>query len=209
MKGASFRPWNFQRNNITKLNFTAIAFLSGALFARGQGTFIWDQQATNFVDGAANLTNQPMGQPFSPTQSSMDAAALYFGSLFGGNGDIEVNVRSGSISGAILGTSDPDTFSSAGVYYFTFSSPMTLTPGTQYYLQPVQTSGSGILSELIDAQFSSGHAIIGGVTSPDFNFWFQEGVEVIPEPSLAALFVIGGAVACWHHRKRRITRRAL
>lgn len=190
-----------------KLKFTLIVFLSGALFVRGQGTFVWDQGFTNNItDAYGLLTNTPLGQPFTPTESSMDAAAFFLSvANLGTDGDVEIEVRNGSVTGAIIGTSNPETVvGSGGVYYFTFSSPVTLTPGAEYYLQPIEISGSRIAAQLGNV-LSGGQATFGGVTYHDLNFWFEEGVQVVPEPSLAALFFIGGGIAYCHRRKRRVT----
>src|SRR5205085_10142304 len=128
-----------------KYQLFTLAFLSGALFAHGQGTFVWDQQITGSVDGFAFLNNQPSGQPFTPSQSSMDVATFFLGS---GSvpSDIEVNLWSGSINGTLLATSLPTTVpaASSDTYYFFFSAPVSLTPGAVYYLQPVAINGSGV-----------------------------------------------------------------
>jgi hypothetical protein len=189
-----------------KLKLTALVFLSGALLLRGQGTFVWDQQATGLTDGAPALTSQPMGQPFTPTFSSIDVVAFY---LSGGqsDSDIQVNLRSGSIIGTILGTSAPITIKSSdnGPFDFFFSSSIALSPGTQYFLQPEAISGSGVALGQINAPVPTGQEIVNGVTRNDFNFWFQEGVvSNVPEPSLAALLLIGSGVMYCRRRKWRV-----
>lgn len=187
-----------------KTKFLTIVFLSGALFVRGQGTFVWDQGSTNITDTWAALTNTPLGQGFTPTQLSMDATAFYLGTEnFGTAGNVEVLVRSGSVTGAIIGTSNPDSISSFNdVYYFTFSNPVTLTPGTEYYLEPVGLSGN-LYAELGFAGVGTGQATYGGALYKNLNFWFEEGIQVVPEPSLSALFLIGGGIAYWHRRRRQ------
>ena len=188
-----------------KTKFIALIFLSGALFARGQGTFVWDQGSTNITDESRPLTNTPLAQGFTPTESLMDAAAFYLIPEYPSpGGDAEVIVRSGSVTGAIIGTSNPETVSGyGGVYYFTFSDPVTLTPGTEYYLQPVELSGN--LGAQLGFDFArTGQATWGGVSQPQYNFFFEEGIQVVPEPSVATLFMIGG-IAYWPRRKRRVT----
>ena len=182
---------------------------SGALFVRGQGTFVWDQGFTNITDQAAALTNTPLGQGVTPTTSSMDAAAFYLSIGFVGGvpGDAEVLVRSGSVTGAIIGTSNPETVSGGNgtVYDFTFSSPVALTPGTQYYLEPVELSGNLLNAQLGVVGFGKGQAIYGGVADHTDNFYFEEGIQVVPEPSIAALLMIGGGITYWHRRRPRVT----
>jgi hypothetical protein len=55
-----------------KLKFILTAFLLNIWVAFGQGTFVYDQQSTNLIEGAAGLqSGQPMGQSFTPTLSSV------------------------------------------------------------------------------------------------------------------------------------------
>lgn len=192
-----------------KLKLTTLIFLSGALLLRGQGTFVWDQQAsdTNSIDGVAYLNNQqPMGQAFTPSFSSISAAAFFLSGGFpGATGDVEVNIRSGSITGTILGTSDAVTFNgNSGIYDFLFSSPVTLTPGITYYLQPIQVNPGGVGVNLVNAPVPTGGAIYNGVLHNNNNYWYQEGI-VVPEPS-SALLAVAGVVAYLHRRHRRKTR---
>src|SRR5437867_13447920 len=82
--------------------------------AKGQGTFIYDQQSvTNdsaVGEGAPAIqSNQPIGQSFTPTLSSIGFIRLFLGdSAFNGLGaTIYVNLRSDSITGPIIGSTDP------------------------------------------------------------------------------------------------------
>ncbi|MDB6036900.1 MAG: hypothetical protein JWM99_741 [Verrucomicrobiales bacterium] len=181
----------------------AIAFLSGALLVRGQGTPVWDQGDTGFVDGFALLNNQPLGQSFTPSFSSIGVVELWLGDNSAGSGDIAVNVRSGSITGTILGTTASLSYSTTGMYDFLFSDPIALTPGTKYFLQPFALSGSGVGANLVNSPSFTGGAIYGGTVHMGFNFWFQEGiVGNVPEPSSAALCIVVVSVLIWHHKKR-------
>ncbi len=186
-----------------KSKFITIILLSGAILARGQGSIVWDQQATGFADAFFEFTNQPMGQPFTPSFSSIGVAQFLLSSGIDSS-DIEVNLRSGSITGSILGTSLPTTIPGAtsGTYALFFANPIQLTPGTQYFLQPFTVSGTGAGANLVNASGSSGGAIVSGATRNGFNFWFQEGI-VVPEPSLAGFFAVSGSIAYWRRRKRR------
>lgn len=190
-----------------KLKFITLVFLSGALFVRGQGAFVWDQGSTKITDQLSALTNTPLGQGFTPTMSSMDAAAFNLSvGYLGTSGDVVIDVRSGSVTGAIIGTSNPQTVvgGNGSVYFFTFSSPVTLTPGAQYYLEPVEISGNNLWAWLGFAPPGTGQAICGGYVDHADNFYFEEGT-IVPEPSIAALFMIGGDIVYWHRRKRRLT----
>jgi hypothetical protein len=191
-----------------KLKLTALVFLSGALLLRGQGTFVWDQQVTGPIDANALLNfDQPLGQAFTPSFDSIDVAAFYLGGPTVSM-DVEVNLRSGSITGTILGTTAPITInpSDSGPFDFLFSNPITLTPGVTYFLQPVAiTSVGSIFANAIPTSGRMGGAIVDGVPKNTWNFWFQEGVvNSVPEPSSAALLLIGSGVMYWHRRKWRM-----
>jgi hypothetical protein len=191
---------------IMKQILTAFIFCWGALLVRGQGTITWDQQDTNIVDGASTLANQPLGQSFTPAFDSIDVSAFFLG---GGAGpfNVQVNLRSGSITGAILGTSGVVSYTGSGVYDFFFPSSIALTPGTKYYLQLFLPTPAPVSAQLTSIQYTGGDAIINGTTFTGEDFWFQEGVvSNVPEPSLAALLVVGGSALCWMRRRKCVIR---
>src|ERR1041385_1670739 len=81
--------------------------------ARGQGTFVYDQQSSDesqLGGGAASIRpNQPFGQSFAPALPSVGFIRLYlsddaFNSL---GATVYVNLRADSITGAILASSVP------------------------------------------------------------------------------------------------------
>jgi hypothetical protein len=187
-----------------KLNLITIVLMLGTLLLRGQGTIAWDQQATGFLDGSVPINDQPLGQVFAPTQSSMDVAAFNLSNVSTSSAQVDVNLLIGSISGTIIGTSMPVSIPAAtfGSYDFFFAAPISLTPGTQYYLQPVIVSGSGIDVNIVNAPIPTGGEIDNGALHNNFNFWYQEGI-VVPEPSLVALFAVGGCIMFWKQSKRR------
>ena len=168
-------------------------------FAHSQGTFIIDQQSTNFAEGTIGLNDfsQPMGQSFTPLLASVGFISL---NLYDGDaqniagGTVYVNLRSNSITGTILGISAavflPDDF--FGVTNFDFSTPIAVSPGTKYYFQPVIQSGNiGLGSFLSDGSYTGGSIIYQGSSFPGANLWFQEGIVVVPEPSSALLALLG------------------
>jgi hypothetical protein len=168
--------------------------------AQGTVTFIFDQQsATESTGGGSAVViqaNQPLGQSFTPSLSSVGFIRLAlsdptFNSL---GATFVVNLRDGSITGNILGTSDsvtmPDRF--AGYVDFFFATPVSITPGTQYYFQP--SLGSGDASWTIRSYnayaYSGGTAYNNGIAAPGFDLWFREGI-IVPEPSSGALLMLG------------------
>lgn len=188
---------------IMKLKLIIPIFLSSALLVHGQGTFLWDQQSTGFLDGSAPIIDQPLGQAFTPTQSSMDVAAFNLSNVSTSPAEVEMNILSGSITGTVLGTSMPVTIPGAtfGSYDFFFAAPIDLTPGMQYYLQPVTVSGSGIDANTVNVPVPTGGAIYNGVLHNGFDFWYQEGI-VVPEPSLSALFVVASGIVFLRRRRK-------
>jgi hypothetical protein len=190
-----------------KLISVLIAPLLGAGFVRAQGTLVYDQESTGIVEASAALSQTPLGQSFTPTLDSIGFVDLQLltGSF---SSTVAVNLRGGSITGTILGTSTSVTVPSGSTgnatYEFLFSSPVSLTPGTQYYLEPVVVSGGNSRANITFFQYPGGDAIFDGVTHTDRDFWFREGI-LVPEPSLPTLFAAGACVMLWLRRKQGTT----
>src|SRR5262249_5213375 len=108
-----------------------------------------DQQSSdesNLGGGLADIqSNQPMGQSFTPSLNAVGFIRLYLSDNdFNGIGTtVFLNLRTNSITGAILGSttpiSVPDHFRGTVDYLFPSAIPVTL--GTPYYFQPVVQSG--------------------------------------------------------------------
>ena len=174
-----------------KLAAVFLAIFSAAMLAHGQRNFVSDQESLTVVEGAAPLDSfyQPVGQSFIPTLPSIGFVQL---NLFCNSGaTVLVNVRADSITGTILGSSSlvfiPDLFS--GVSDFLFSTPVSLTPGVTYYLQPVIQSGGAVSSYVTDGSYPGGTEIIQGSPISFRDLWFREGI-VVPEPSSLTLIVL-------------------
>jgi len=175
--------------------------------AHAQGTFIYDQQSTNLIEGAVGLqSDQPMGQSFTPTLPSI---AFVIFNLYDGDflhnlgGTVYVNLRSTSITGTILSSTTPvfmpDGF--FGITNFLFSTPVAVTPGVTYYLQPVAQAGSdGFGSAVTDGSYLGGIAYNNGLPWANHNLWFREGV--VPEPSSALLALLGSGAWLFIRRQR-------
>jgi hypothetical protein len=117
---------------------------------------------------------------------------------------VYVNLRADSISGSILGSTDPVFMADGFVGYpnFIFSSPVTVTPGTVYYFQPVVQSGDLWGITAYNAyNYSGGTAYSQGAAVPAFDLWFREGI-VVPEPSGAFLVLVGIGLVVWCRRKQ-------
>src|SRR5689334_14952637 len=81
---------------------------------RGQGTFDYDQQSADESVGGgafgAISSNQPIGQSFTPTLPSVGFIRVQLADSVPANGvgaTVCINLRQGSITGAILGSSNP------------------------------------------------------------------------------------------------------
>ena len=187
-----------------KLNLPSVLTITALVvsFAWGQGTFVYDQQSADENNPEGSGTGiqsiQPMGQSFTPTLSSMDFIRLYLydgnpGNLLGAT--VYLNLRTDSIAGPVLATSDSVTMPNGfgGYENLYFSSSVAVTAGTIYYFQPVVESGDlqgwGTLSGHYG--YSGGTAFANGTASTYYDLWFREGV-VVPEPSSAALILVGG-----------------
>jgi hypothetical protein len=88
-----------------------------------------------------------------------------------------------------------DRLGVAGVTNFYFSTPVALTPGQTYYLQPVVLSGGSQLAvvSIIFDTYPNGELFADGypfVNTTDL--WFQEGVVAVPEPTVLALVGLSG-----------------
>src|SRR5690349_17694900 len=96
------------------LAISCFAFLVSTQIALGQGTIIYDQQsstAANLGEQAFSIgSNQPIGQSFTPSLEAVRFISLSLsrGSLNQG-ATISINLRSGSITGAVLATTSPIT----------------------------------------------------------------------------------------------------
>ena len=184
--------------------------LHASYYLLAQGTFVYDQQS---VSSDARIgeslfdiqSNQPIGQSFSPTLSSIDFIRLLLADReFNTVGaTVLVNLRANSITGPILASTTPlfmpDGF--AGVTNFLFAGSVPITPGTTYYFQPVVQSGVpwGIVND-IHFMYSGGTMFSSGQVVSDADLWFREGI-IVPEPSALGLLAIGLSVVL-HHRAR-------
>ena len=200
----------------------ALSILFAAFHARCQG-FMYDQSsATNTGPalgdyGVLIQDSQPMGQSFTPSLSAIGFVQLKFFDGIPANGvgtSVYVNLWSGSIStGTLLGSTAPVAMPDGGLNFnitnFFFPTPISLTPGTTYYLQPVTETGDADAWEVIAGgidqgtgyNYPGGVAIFNGTESTK-DLWFREGIDV-PEPSAAMLGLLGGGVFLYARRKRK------
>jgi hypothetical protein len=182
--------------------------------ARGQGNLVYDQQSQPQQAGGQEYPfslAQPAGQSFIPALTSVGFVQFEFVQFYAGqyNATVYVNLLANSITGPVLGStavvSVPENdynFIEETLY---FPSAVAVTPGTTYYLQPVQQSdmGLGIIGGLYN--YPSGVMYeYGTPNSSGVDAWFCEGV-VVPEPSPEPLALLAAAGFCVFSRLRTNT----
>jgi hypothetical protein len=200
---------NFMKTHLVLL----VASLSlTATPIRGQGTFVYDQQSSvegQYGEFGADIrTNQPFGQSFTPSLSAVGFVRFYlWDGKFGAGSNLTtyVTLHSGSITGPVIGTSDPILLAPGfnAPQDFLFPSPIPVTPANTYYFQLVGQSSTPWLNNF-GFLYSGGNAFALGapfIYFPTASLWFREGV-VVPEPSACLLGLIA-ACALVHARRRR------
>lgn len=195
-----------------KVSIHHLLWLLVGLNAYCQGTFVYDQQSSdenNLQEGGSGIQqSQPLGQSFTPSLATVGFIRLYIydaSTLNTTPGDVVVQLRSGSITGAILGVSPtvtlPDNF--GGPVNFTFTDPIAVTPGVTYFFQlALLNNNSYGVSRSPFYSYAGGTAFVSGVADPPSDLWFREGI-VVPEPSAMAILLAGAVVAAWRQRGRR------
>lgn len=107
------------------------------------------------------------GESFAAQGSEINSVSLWM--LQANNADITVEVRSGSISGTVLG-STTITSRTAGKVSANFGTPISVTNGTTYYLKAYMSSGSaGTVQQSATDSTIQGY-YEGGTSSADMAF---------------------------------------
>jgi hypothetical protein len=187
-----------------------IAWLTAAFSVQAQGTFIYDQQSSdegNIGEGRAVIqSSQPIGQSFTPTFSSIGFIRLYLsdGAFDGLGATVFVNLRTDSIIGPVLASTDPvsmpDRFTSSANFFF--PTPVPLSPGTRYFFQPVLQAGDATfgVSGHNAFNYAGGTGFFFGQPSQSTDLWFREGI-IIPEPGSWSLVLVGLGLLAWGKRR--------
>ncbi len=207
-------------------NLLAVIFIAASFQTHAQG-FVYDQQSAtgpvpvvgNGNADGLNIQPEPLTQSFVPTLSAIAFAELELADIpnNGNNGaTVYVDLWTGSPninynSATLLGSTVPvympngfnnDGLSVAGITNFYFSTPIALTPGQTYYLQPVVLSGDNPWDVItIGPTYANGQLFVAG---EPFNndLWFREGV-VVPEPTTIALIGLSGILAYVFKRRSK------
>lgn len=176
--------------------------------------FIYDQQSTDETQSpelALSIqTSQPLAQSFTPSLSSIGFVRICLADADPGNNlgaSVVINLLSNSPPGAVVASTMPvampDNFGrgSNGYVNLYFSSPVSVTPGLPYYLNPAVQSGDSW--DVLGGTFGYGGGTLylnGAPDSHPQSLWFREGI-VVPEPTSAALVLVG-ALLLYFGRQR-------
>jgi hypothetical protein len=186
--------------------FLIVGFVSlaTALQTRAQGTLVFDQQSATTPErinyDSFDLYKQ-LWEAFVPTLSTIGFVQLEISDYLDTNTSgaaISVALYSGSPQyPTFLGGTErvylPPNFNNdqtgnSGVTNFNFATSIALTPGQTYYLVPLEITGDHVWSVAVtDNTYPNGG--LYGFDGTDL--WFREGI-VIPEPSVLALWALGG-----------------
>ncbi len=176
-----------------------------AAISPAQADTMFDQTNTELPLGTLSqnlLVFSPLGQSFTPTLTSLNFINLLTDD---GSATVEVNIRLGSISGTILGTSLPTVIPFSldpSVSSFSFSTPVALIAGDLYVIEPFLVSGDTLIGSTDTNNYVGGNQILGGIVQTNNDLWFQEGISVA-EPGELLLLGIGlGLMAIVFFNKR-------
>lgn len=177
-----------------------------------QGTFIYDQQSS--VEGNYSLdfldirTGEPLGQSFTPTLlESVGFIRIMLNDDTQGNtlpGTICINLRSGSIDGPLLASTEPVLVPAGthGPVTFYFAESVFVINGATYYFQPWVQNGNAWGCNVGAYNYTGGMAFNNGLAFPGGDLWFREGI-VVPEPSAGLLLMVGIGTLAWARRRPR------
>jgi len=213
----------------TILNLTAAIFVTASLQTHAQGTLVYDQQSATNPFAFNNLgvdffnlqEDSPLTQSFIPTLLTISFVQLEFIDTpnNGNNGaTVYVNLWTGSPntnSATLLGSTTPVYMPEGfgygyGITNFYFSTPIALTAGQTYYLQPVVQSGDDPWDIMVLTNTYPNGQLYGGAGGftapfqPSIDLWFGEGIVSTPEPTTLALIGLSGILACAFKRRSRL-----
>lgn len=185
-----------------------IVFSFLCIATRGQ-VFVYDQQSvTSDIEGFNFYyiqANEPVGQSFTPSLSSIGFVRLFVRNAaeMPSPATMYVNLLEDSISGPVLSQSESISLPSGQItdspLNFFFATPVTVTPGTTYYLQPVVEDNPNVAISIATYQYAGGTAFVNGTADSANDLWFREGI-IVPEPSSFWLILVGSAV--WFYTRR-------
>ena len=183
-----------------KAALVGIAFAAtGLLLSSGPAHAGPDQSQTTASQGFGINAFNPVGQSFTPAQTSLDFVTLAFDGIVVPT-TARVDILSGAgFGGTVLGSSPIVTLTNYGLGIgttttFTFASPVGLTAGSPYTLRIDPISGDGTADESNGNPYAGGQAYFGGTPASSYDLYFVEGTRspsAVPEPSSLASLACG------------------
>ncbi len=132
------------------------------------------------ANGWALPTSGATGQEFVPTEPWIEIAALQINAQGSGATSAFVRIRRNSITGPILGTSDPlqATGTTVREEHFRFATPVLVQPGLRHVLEVVHNGGERLgVFRTAAASYSGGRAIAFGTPQAGEDLWFELGLQ--------------------------------
>ena len=202
-----------------RILLAAMLLLAFSFQSHAQGTLIDQESDATPINPLGNgnvdglyLSDEQQGQDFTqsfiPSQSAIDFVTLEFEHGTGA-ASVHVNIYTSSPFAQqrnLIGTSEtitlPSGFENNGLYdsgvaTFDFSTPIALTAGDTYYIEALCSSGGAqwAIVTLSYGTYPNGQLFNdGSAFNPVTDFWFQEGVDAVPEPTTLALIALGGVL---------------
>ena len=209
----------------TLRNLLAAMFIAASIQTHAQ-RLVYDQQTTNAPSVSGDYFNiqqdSPLLQSFVPGLSAIGFVQFQFWDIAnnGTNGaTVYVDLWTGSpdtSSATFLGSTTPVYMpngfgaSIAGVTNFYFSTPVALTAGQTYYLQPIVLSGDDpfdikVLGNVAPfGDYYPNGTLYAQGTDVGIDLWFREGIVSAPEPSTLALIGLGSLLVLGFKRRFKL-----
>jgi hypothetical protein len=201
-----------ERKSIRKSAVLTVAALVAAVVPTAMAhPFRIDQASEGNPFGGYGIsaeTGNTIGQEFTPTFSALDVVEIGLGPRDPSNFGMRVNIRAGGLDGPVVGTSLPAVIQGGpvpvAVFHMDFASPVPLTPGNLYVIQPIldPTSGPVAFPFLDPGPYLGGRAIIHDVTRDDIDMLFRTGLSV-PEPATFALLMFSAPALLLSRQRQR------
>ncbi len=165
-----------QQNQLFAIAFVLIFFAVSVSLA---DEFTWDQtndlQQPNIYRDISTFS--PFGQEFTPNLDYVQVIQLVISNFLPDPAKITINIRSDSITGILLGTSNTITLPGnyTGIATFPFIS-VALQPRNLYVMEVVRTSGNAGVGGYSPATYQQGCAVLFGIPYDNIDIWFREGL---------------------------------
>lgn len=188
------------------------------IYGDAQITYVFYDQVSYMPEGVHGGAAWPLnvpeqyrpGQSFTPWSPFIDFIDLGVGGSQSQGGSVYVVLRSDSITGPIIASTDPIAIppgGSSGWTRFIFPSRVEIRPDETYYFQPVlEPGGCAYVVGYNMTRYTAGRAFFGTQSQRGMDMFFREGrieTVAVPEPSTAVLVLSGLFVSRLAVRRKR------